>query len=267
MPRSRFSTIVPILLVLMLLAACGGTAVEPAVPAADTAVVEPQPQAEEKSGEITEGAPPMAEDTGETAPQNAGPAAQAAAGLRTFTIVPEESSAAYLVDEEFFEDALSKLGIAAGQVDVVGITPNVNGQIQFDLETGNLGESIITADLSALTTDQNQRDRWLQENGSGPQFSRFPQATFTAESAEGLPASITEGETVNFTLNGLLTVRETTAPVSFDVTAVINGDTLTGTAETRLLLTDLGITPPNFARTLSVADEFGIRVELTARES
>lgn len=267
MPRSRLLTLLPIFLVLMLLAACGGTAAEPAVPANEAAVVAPQPQAEEKAGEITEGVPPMTEDTGEAAPQDSEIAPQAPSGLRTFTIVPEESSAAYLVDEEFFEDALAKLGIGPGQVDVVGITPNVNGQIQFDLGTGSLGETVITADLSALTTDQNQRDRWLQENGSGPQFSRFPQATFVAEGAEGLPASVNEGETVTFTLNGQLTVRESTAPVSFDVTAVVNGDTLTGTAETRLRLTDLGITPPNFARTLSVADEFGIRVELTARES
>lgn len=245
-----------LLLLIFLVAACGGTAVEPAAPVAAPADLEPQPQADEKASEPSEDTPPMAAEV-----------APAAEGLRTFTIVPAESSAAYLVDEEFFEDALSKLGIGIGEVDVVGVTPNVNGQIQFDLGSGSLGETVITADLTALSTDQNQRDRWLQENGGGPQFSRFPQATFTAESATGLPAAVQDGQEVQFTLNGLLTVRETTAPVSFDVTAVVNGDTLTGTAETRLRLTDLGITPPDFARTLRVANEFGIRVELTARES
>ena len=41
---------------------------------------------------------------------------------------------------------------------------------------------------------------------------------------------------------------------------------LTAKAEKRLLMSELGITPPNFARTLSVADEFGIRVDIVARE-
>ena len=175
-----------LLISIFLLAACGGTAVEPAAPVAEPAVIEPQPQANEKASAPSEDTPPMAEEAGEAAPADA----SAADGPRTFTIVPAESSAAYLVDEEFFEDALSKLGIGAGEVDVVGVTPNVNGQIQFDLGSGSLGETVITADLSALSTDQNQRDRWLQENGGGPQFSRFPQAIFVAESASELPPAV-----------------------------------------------------------------------------
>ena len=186
--------------------------------------------------------------------------------MRTFVIVPDASSASYLVDEEFFEDALSKLGINAGLADVVGTTQNVAGQIAIDLSSGALGQTTITADLGALSTDQSQRDRWLRENGGGPQFGSAPPATFVATSVEGLPAAINEGEEVSFTLNGDLTVKDVTQPVSFAVTAVLNGDTITGIAETRLLMSSFGITPPDFARTLRVADEFGLRVQLRAQE-
>jgi len=257
----------PLLLFTLLLAACGGTDAPAAAGESSVAVPVVVDDAAPAAEAAYPGDAPVDAPAAAEAPADAYPAAADAAGLRTFTIVTEESSAAYLVDEEFFEDALSKLGINAGKADVVGVTPNVSGQIQFDLGSGSVGQTAITADLSALSTDQRPRDRWLQENGGGPQFGRDPLATFVATSAEGLPAAANDGQEVQFTLNGDLTVRGTTRPVSFAVTAVINGDTLTGSAETRLKLTDLGITPPDFARTLRVADEFGIRVELTARES
>jgi polyisoprenoid-binding protein YceI len=63
---------------------------------------------------------------------------------------------------------------------------------------------------------------------------------------------------------GDLTVREQTAPVLFDVTAVISGDTLTGTAEARVRFTDLGLTPPEILGTLRVANEFRIRANIKA---
>jgi hypothetical protein len=41
---------------------------------------------------------------------------------------------------------------------------------------------------------------------------------------------------------------------------------VTGTATTAIKLTDFGITPPDFANTLTVADDMGIEVNFTARE-
>jgi len=67
-------------------------------------------------------------------------------------------------------------------------------------------------------------------------------------------------------LIGDLTVREQTKPATFDVKAKLAGDTLTGVATTRLKMSDFGIDPPNFANTLTVADEFGIEVQFTAKE-
>jgi polyisoprenoid-binding protein YceI len=268
-----------VLLLLMVPAACGGAAApagDVAMPVVvdDTAVSAETAVDAYPAGEAPAPlAPAVDAYPAGDAPAPAAPAVDpypagdaAAAGMRTFVIVPEASSASYLVDEEFFEDALAKLGINAGLADVVGTTPDVAGQIQIDPATGALGQTVITANLGALSTDQAARDRWLRENGAGPQFGSAPPASFVATGVEGLPAQISEGQEVSFTLNGDLTVREVTQPVSFAVTAVLNGDTLTGSAETRLLMSSFGITPPDFARTLRVADEFGLRVELTARE-
>lgn len=225
-----------LLIAILFLAACGGTAVSPPTPAPAPAQAEP-----------------------------AAPAAPDSPTTQTFTVVTAESQASYIVDEEFLVDALSKLGINAGQVVVVGTTPGVSGEIKLDFEQDDWVQAAqFTVDMTGLRTDQDRRDTWLRDNAI--QTDRFPQATFVKTAVSGLPASVSEGEEVTFEMTGDLTVRDVTRPVTFVVTAVLSGDTIQGTATTRLNLTDLGIEPPNFVRTLTVADPFTIEVSLTARK-
>jgi polyisoprenoid-binding protein YceI len=223
-----------LLLATLLLAACGG-AVAPAPAATPT-----------------------------TAPSQ--PAAPAPAGFRTFTIVPAESKASYIVDEEFFADALSKYNIAAGQVQTIGSTQEIAGQLQLNLDdlSSPLGDNRFTVQINTLASDQALRDGWIRRNG--PRLNDYPTAEFVATGVQGAPASYSEGEEVQFQLVGNLTMRDITQPATFDVTATLQGDTITGKATTRALLTDFGIDPPNFANTLVVGDEFTIEVDITARE-
>lgn len=225
---------VMLLMVLLFLAACGGTAVFPTA-------TEPPPA------------------------QPAAPAAADSPTTQTFTVVTAESQASYIVNEEFLVDALSKLGINAGQVVVVGTTPGVSGEIKLDFAQPDWVQSAqFTVDMTGLRTDQDRRDEWLRDNAI--QTSRFPQATFVKTAVSGLPASYNEGEEVTFEMTGDLTVRTMTRPVTFVVTAVLSGDTIQGTAVANLNMSDLGIEPPNFVRTLTVADPFAIEVNLTARK-
>ena len=236
MQTTLTKVVLPLMLVLVL-AACGGQAMPTAEPAAVAPAAEAPSQG---SGE-------------------------AVAGQRTFVIVPAESKASYLVDEEFFAGALDKLGIGAGLADVVGSTQEIEGQLTLNLD--NLGEALgdnsFTVKMNTLQTNRDDRDKWIRENG--PRFNDFPLATFTATSIEGAPASYNDGDEVSFKLVGDLTVREVTQPATFDVTARLTGDTLTGVATTRALMSSFGIEPPNFANTLTVADEFGIEVQFTAK--
>ncbi len=196
--------------------------------------------------------------TAAPAPQPVQPAPE---GFRTFVIVPAESKASYIVDEEFFADALSKYNIEAGQVKTVGSTQQIAGQLQLNLDdlASPLGDNRFTVQLNTLESDQALRDGWLRRNG--PRFDEF-----VASGVEGAPASYSEGQEVQFQLVGDLTVRNITQPATFDVAATLQGDTITGKATTRALLSDFGIDPPNFANTLVVGDEFTIEVDFTARE-
>jgi polyisoprenoid-binding protein YceI len=148
----------------------------------------------------------------------------------------------------------------------VGATQELEGRLQLNLADlrAALGENNFTVKLNTLATDQSLRDQWIRENG--PTFNQYPLAIFQASAIEGAPAEYTEGQAASFKLVGDITIREITKPATFDVTATLTGDTLTGQATTRLKMSDFGIDPPNFANTLTVADEFGIEVQFTAKE-
>lgn len=200
----------------------------------------------------------------------AAPAAQpqqpVAEGARRFVVVPAESSAAYVVDEEFFAGALAKLGIEAGLQKITGSTNEVTGELQLRLDDPQnaLVSGEFTVNLPSLKTDQDRRDSWIRDNAL--ESNKFPVASFVATSIANAPASYTDGSEVTFQLLGDLTVRDITQPVTFDVTATLTGDTVKGVATTAMKLSSFGFDPPNFANTLTVADEFTIRVELTAKE-
>ena len=230
--------LVPILLMLILalsLTACGAP---------------PQP------------APPPVEEAAEpSAPMESVPPAE---GQMIFVIDPDKSQASYAVEERFLEKALPKLGIKPGLVTTVGVTKLVEGEIRVnpnDLSQPP-GGTVIRVDLRGLTSDQPKRDKWIKENG--PNFNKYPYAIFKAKEIRNAPESYTEGKEINFQLIGDLTIREITKPAVFDVTAKMENDVLTGTATTQIKMSDFGIEPLVFAKTLTVADEVTVTVELVA---
>lgn len=231
------------------------------------------PAAEATAAPIATEAPETPDDTtndtdGSDTNGNAPPAESSAlpSGTRTYIIVPAESSASYIVEEEFFGLALGKYGIPEGLVNTVGTTSAIEGQFQLNWDdlSAPLGENTFTVDLSTLESNQRLRDNWIRDEG--PEFGTYPNATFVAESLEGAPTSYTPGEEVTFQLVGQLTIRETTQPATFDVTASLLDGTVSGTAVAALVMSDFGIAPPDFANTLTVADNFRIEVTFTARE-
>ena len=195
----------------------------------------------------------------------AAPASQGQ-GQTVFVIDPAQSQASYTVQEQFLENAFAKLGIKAGKVTVTGVTQQVEGEIHVnpdDLTQPPAG-TIITVDLTRLKTDQSRRDKWIQEKG--PNFLKYPKATFQAREIRNAPASYTPGEEITFQLAGDLTIRGVTRPVVADVTAKIEDGVLTGAAVIPIKMSDFGIEPPNFAKTLTVGDDVTIEVKIVAKQ-
>jgi polyisoprenoid-binding protein YceI len=192
------------------------------------------------------------------APATAAAAAPApATGMRTFMIIPEQSEASYAVQETFLSQNLPNKA--------VGKTNAITGTFQFSMDGKPTGQvTNITVDLRTLKSDSDRRDniirtRWLESN-------TYPYAEFTSTDVQGAPESYTEGQEVSFKLLGNMTIHNTTKPVTFDVTGKLEGDTVTGTATTRLNMVDFGFEPPNIAGVVSVQDGVDLTINFTAKE-
>ena len=179
-------------------------------------------------------------------------------GIEVFTIIPGESTLIYEVGEVFLNQN-NAFNLA------VGTTPAINGEIFVDRENpqnSNIGP--ITADISQFTSDSQRRDNAIRERFL--QSAQFPNAVFNPTGIQGLPASYQEGEPITFQVSGDLTVRDVTRPVTFEVTFVGEGDTMTGEATTMILMSDFGFGPISIAGILNTEDEVNAKFAFVARK-
>jgi polyisoprenoid-binding protein YceI len=264
----------PVMLVVLslVLAGCGASA-----PSAAPAAGEANPQAAAEVTTAEEAAAAPAEEAGGSdieAPQ-VSPADQAPeatpvgaattndvaskGGQRVFAIVPEQSRAQYAVEEEFF-------GQAVPFVTAVGNTSAIDGSVTLDFadEGVSIANSTFTVDISTLQSDSGRRDRAIRERWL--ESSRYPLATFIATSVENLPADADFGKDVAFQVVGDMTIRDATRPLTWDMTANLDGETLTGSATTFLYMRDFGFDPPDIAGILKVTDGVTVTVQFTAQE-
>ena len=181
---------------------------------------------------------------------------QTRGGVTIFEIKPEESQVNYEVGETF---------ISQGNVfaTAIGVTRQVTGQVNIDYTNPqNSTVGTITVDISRFTSDSNRRDnairdRWLES-------ASYPMATFIPTSIEGLPAVGEEGVDYPLKITGDLTVKETTQQVTLDATIRLEGNVLTGTATTTLLMSDFGVGPISIAGILETQDEVKLTLNFVA---
>ena len=173
-----------------------------------------------------------------------------------FSIVPGESRVTYEVGETFLDG--NRFAVA------IGSTGGVEGEIAVDpddIPATSIGT--ISVDISQFTSDNNRRDNALRDRFL--ESATFPVATFVPTQINGLPESYTEGESVSFQVTGDLTVRETTRPVTFDVTVSGTSQELSGEAGTTILMSDFGVGPISIAGILNTEDEVKLTFTFVAR--
>jgi polyisoprenoid-binding protein YceI len=177
-------------------------------------------------------------------------------GAATYKIVPSESKVSYEVNETLFNQN-NKLNTA------IGVSQVVNGEIKLDPSNPQTaGLSNFTVDVSQFKSDSGMRDNRIRS--SYLESSRYPIVTFTPKSIEGLPTSYTPGQAITFKVNGDLTIHNVTKPATFDVTAKLDGNTLTGTATTSFLMSDYGFGPIQLA-ILQTEDKVKVTFNFVAR--
>jgi len=232
---------------LLVLAGCASQATS--TPTAQPA--EPATQAALQPTEIPTAAPTEAAVEATThEPDLAG-------GQLEFNIVPGESSVSYEVGETFFNQN-NRFNMA------VGTTTQLSGKITIDpANPQNASIGPIEVDISQLQSDSDRRDNTIRDRFL--ESRRFPIATFLPNEIDGLPASYTEGDTLNLKVSGDLTVHEVTKPVTFDVQATLENGELRGSAATTILMSEFGVGPIEMAGILGTEDQVKINMEFVAR--
>ncbi|GAB4494782.1 MAG: hypothetical protein OHK0052_00640 [Anaerolineales bacterium] len=227
------------------LTACAAPAAEPT---RAPQPVEPIPTATPENSAPT----PQASATPQEEPNPTQPA-----GMQTYVIIPGESQVSYEVGETFFNQN-NRFNVA------IGTTSQINGQITLDpANPANSSISTIEIDISQFQSDSSRRDGVIRDRYL--ESARYPIAVFVPTAIEGLPSTYTPGELLTFGVTGDLTVRQTTRSVTFDVTARLDGDTLSGSAMTTILMSDFGVGPIEIAGILGTEDEVKLSFNFVAR--
>ena len=182
------------------------------------------------------------------------------AGPASFVLDSTRSVARFELDEE----------LRGSPQHVIGTTNQVAGQVRLDpgdLTAVEFSEIVINA--RTFETGSGQRDRAIR----GPVIldsasDEFEFITFLVTSVEGLPPEVSEGETIEFSVTGDLTIRGVTNEATFDVTATLTGDsTIEGTADATVSRDSYGIGIPNVPSVANVSDEVMLALEFVLTSS
>lgn len=149
--------------------------------------------------------------------------------------------------------------------DAVGSTSAVTGAITVD-QAGKVipGESRIEVGLAGLVSDKDRRDRYVRSRTL--QTTEFPTATLAVTRIDGLtPATKPGGK--QFRVDGDLTIRGVTRPISWAVDATISDSLVIGLATTSFTFADFAIAQPRVPVVLSVADTIRLEYEFRLRRA
>jgi polyisoprenoid-binding protein YceI len=251
--------VVLFLVIIWILTACAGPSSPADLPATGTEEAQAA-RAEMTAEPVVETPAVQTAAVTEAAASEATTAPQegiSASGTVVYSLMPEESKLTYEVGETFIEQG-NVFNVA------VGTTSGVTGEVQVnfdDPQQTTLGT--MTVDVSGFTSDSGRRDNAIRERFL--QSSQFPTVTFTPTVIEGLPETIESGLEYPLTIQGDLTVRDTTKPASFDATVTWQDDALTGQALTTILMSDYGFGPISILNMLETQDEVKILLDFVAR--
>jgi polyisoprenoid-binding protein YceI len=140
----------------------------------------------------------------------------------------------------------------------VGRTPNVSGSLT--IAGTKVTSATITADLTALQSDDQRRDGQLARQGI--ETSQFPTATFNLTSPIDLGSIPGDGQQVTVDATGQLTLHGQTKDEKIALKARRSGSVIEISGSLEIAFADYGIQKPTSFAVLSIADTGTIELQL-----
>lgn len=150
------------------------------------------------------------------------------------------------------------------RITVVGTTSQVAGEIAFNLsDLSQTQVGILQINARTLQTDNDFRNRAIQNQilDTGP----YEFITFTPSAINDLPPSAAVGDTITFTIDGDLTIRDITLPATFTVQVMVISETeISGTASAIVTRSDYELTIPSVPNVANVEQEVELYIDFVA---
>jgi polyisoprenoid-binding protein YceI len=202
-----------------------------------------------------------ATDAPSAAATDAGPVASAAAAgdgiAGTWTVDPTVGS----FDDfsgSFVGYRVQETLANIGATEAVGRTPDVTGSITVDGATITTAE--LTAGLTGLRSDNDRRDGQLRRQAL--ETDQFPTATFVLTSPIDLGGEPAEGQVIEVTAFGDLTLHGVTKAVEIPLQARLQGGVVTVAGSLPIVFADFGMAKPESMVVLSVEDNGVMELQL-----
>jgi polyisoprenoid-binding protein YceI len=146
--------------------------------------------------------------------------------------------------------------------DAVGETQGIEGRMMVT-SAGEIvtGASRFIIRLSELASDSDRRDNYLRRNTLDT--DNHPEAVFLPAAFRGIPTPLPTSGEATFSLDGQLTIRGNTFPVTWQVRAEFANGAVLGRAETTFTFEAAGLQVPRVASVLSIRED--IRLEYDFR--
>ena len=145
-----------------------------------------------------------------------------------------------------------------GAQTAVGRTPNVTGSVTIDGTTVTAAD--FTADLTSLQSDDPRRDGQL--HGQALETDQYPTASFKLTQPIDLGKVPAEGETIDATATGDLTLHGETKSVQIPLQARLSNGVVTIVGSLPIAFADYSINPPRSMMVLSVEDNGALELQL-----
>jgi polyisoprenoid-binding protein YceI len=143
--------------------------------------------------------------------------------------------------------------VGIGGNTAVGRTPDVTGSLTTDGRT--LTAATIAADLTTLVSDDDRRDNQLRKQAL--ETNQFPTATFELTEPVVIPDTAVEGDTVEVTAVGELTLHGVTQPVEVPLQVRYESGVIAVAGSIEIVFADYEMETPSSFLVLSV-DNHGV---------